>query len=166
MPVSESATTRPVFTIAVNDTKPIWFYCSQAKHCQGGMVGVINAPAANSSRTLASYKALAAKAPANLSPGQSGSNSTVTSTASTSTTVGFGSGSGYGSSGSSSSTSTTATDVVSGVASGTGSATRTTSTGLAQVTASAGNSILSNTKDTLSLVSIVGLVLAYGSWCL
>jgi len=31
-----------VFTIWVNDTNPIWFYCSQAKHCQAGMVGVIN----------------------------------------------------------------------------------------------------------------------------
>ena len=36
----ESTTT---FMITVNDTKPIWFYCSQAKHCQSGMVGAINA---------------------------------------------------------------------------------------------------------------------------
>lgn len=27
-----------------NASTPIWFYCSQAKHCQGGMVGVINPP--------------------------------------------------------------------------------------------------------------------------
>lgn len=32
----------PVFTVMVNDTNPIWFYCATAKHCQGGMVGVIN----------------------------------------------------------------------------------------------------------------------------
>ena len=31
------------YTIRVPDNKPIWFYCSQAKHCQGGMVGAINA---------------------------------------------------------------------------------------------------------------------------
>jgi plastocyanin len=37
----ESMTT---FMITVNNTKPIWFYCSQAKHCQSGMVGAINAP--------------------------------------------------------------------------------------------------------------------------
>jgi hypothetical protein len=31
------------YTIHVKDTKPVWFYCSQAKHCQAGMVGAINA---------------------------------------------------------------------------------------------------------------------------
>jgi hypothetical protein len=31
------------YTIRVSDTKPIWFYCSQGKHCQAGMVGAINA---------------------------------------------------------------------------------------------------------------------------
>jgi hypothetical protein len=31
------------YTIRVSDTKPVWFYCSQAKHCQAGMVGAINA---------------------------------------------------------------------------------------------------------------------------
>ncbi|KAI9820552.1 MAG: hypothetical protein M1832_003743 [Thelocarpon impressellum] len=77
MPVSANASTTPTYTIQVKDTKPIWFYCSQAKHCQGGMVGVINPPAANQSRTLESFKALAAKAPENLSPDcDAASNST------------------------------------------------------------------------------------------
>jgi plastocyanin len=40
MPIQQ---TLGIFTILVNDTKPIWFYCSQYKHCQSGMVGVINA---------------------------------------------------------------------------------------------------------------------------
>ena len=31
------------YTIRVMDKTPIWFYCSQAKHCQSGMVGAINA---------------------------------------------------------------------------------------------------------------------------
>lgn len=31
------------YTIRVMDMKPIWYYCSQAKHCQSGMVGAINA---------------------------------------------------------------------------------------------------------------------------
>ena len=31
------------YTIRVKDTKPMWFYCSQGKHCQGGMVGAVNA---------------------------------------------------------------------------------------------------------------------------
>lgn len=33
-----------VFAITINDTKPIWFYCAFPTHCEGGMVGVINAP--------------------------------------------------------------------------------------------------------------------------
>jgi hypothetical protein len=31
------------YTIRVMDSKPIWYYCSQGQHCQGGMVGAINA---------------------------------------------------------------------------------------------------------------------------
>jgi 1,4-dihydroxy-2-naphthoyl-CoA synthase len=31
------------YTIRVKDTKPMWFYCSQGKHCQAGMVGAVNA---------------------------------------------------------------------------------------------------------------------------
>jgi hypothetical protein len=31
------------YTIRVMDAKPVWFYCSQGKHCQAGMVGAINA---------------------------------------------------------------------------------------------------------------------------
>ena len=27
-----------------NASAPVWFYCTRAKHCQGGMVGVINPP--------------------------------------------------------------------------------------------------------------------------
>ncbi|KAH0538438.1 hypothetical protein FGG08_004986 [Glutinoglossum americanum] len=68
MPIQQSL---GIFTIMVNDTKPIWFYCSQAKHCQNGMVGVINAPASNSSRTIDTFKALAKNAPNNITPGSS-----------------------------------------------------------------------------------------------
>ncbi|GKT47224.1 extracellular serine-rich protein [Colletotrichum spaethianum] len=32
----------PVFTVMVSSTAPMWLYCSQAKHCQNGMVMVIN----------------------------------------------------------------------------------------------------------------------------
>jgi len=82
MPVKDKMGT---FTIWVADKNPIWFYCSQGKHCQGGMVGVINPPAGNSSRTIDTFKALAAKAPANISPsgnytiGNSGSSSPTNS---------------------------------------------------------------------------------------
>jgi plastocyanin len=30
------------FTLTINDTAPIWFYCAFPGHCQAGMVGVIN----------------------------------------------------------------------------------------------------------------------------
>lgn len=59
------------YTIRVMNNNPIWYYCSQARHCQGGMVGTINPPlAAGSNRTISSFKQLAASAPENLSPGQ------------------------------------------------------------------------------------------------
>ena len=34
------------FVVEVNDTKPIWVYCSQTKgsHCQNGMAMVVNEP--------------------------------------------------------------------------------------------------------------------------
>ena len=41
-PVSLNQSSQPTFTIMVQNTSPIWFYCAQAKHCQGGMVGVVN----------------------------------------------------------------------------------------------------------------------------
>ncbi|KAL9580738.1 MAG: hypothetical protein Q9212_004319 [Teloschistes hypoglaucus] len=94
MPVMANASMMPSFTIMVNDTKPIWYYCSQGKHCQSGMVGVINPPAANKSRTIESFTNLAKQATENLSPGQS-------STPSASTDMGSTGSSGYGSSGSS-----------------------------------------------------------------
>jgi hypothetical protein len=33
-----------VFTITINNTDPIWIYCSETAHCQNGMVAVINPP--------------------------------------------------------------------------------------------------------------------------
>ena len=41
VPVSanESSTS---FVISINDTNPIYLYCSQALHCQAGMVAIIN----------------------------------------------------------------------------------------------------------------------------
>ena len=42
MPTTLDAKMKPGFTIPIMDSKPIWYYCSQEKHCQAGMVGVIN----------------------------------------------------------------------------------------------------------------------------
>jgi plastocyanin len=32
------------FIVTVNDTKPIWIYCSRVIHCQSGMAMVVNPP--------------------------------------------------------------------------------------------------------------------------
>ncbi|KAI4866244.1 hypothetical protein F4820DRAFT_417548 [Hypoxylon rubiginosum] len=50
------------FTITVNDTKPLWFYCPQSNgnHCQNGMVHAINAP--YTGNTFDAYKAKAQQA--------------------------------------------------------------------------------------------------------
>jgi len=40
-----AAVSNRTFTYEVkNASQPAWFYCSQGKHCQAGMVGVINPP--------------------------------------------------------------------------------------------------------------------------
>ncbi|OBT40801.1 hypothetical protein VE00_08924 [Pseudogymnoascus sp. WSF 3629] len=49
-----------VFTLTVNDTNPIWFFCATPSHCETGMAGVIN-PSSNGSESLDQYKANAAK---------------------------------------------------------------------------------------------------------
>lgn len=38
------SSSKQTFTIKVNDTNPIWMYCSFDSHCASGMVAVINAP--------------------------------------------------------------------------------------------------------------------------
>ncbi|RDL30787.1 Uncharacterized protein BP5553_10132 [Venustampulla echinocandica] len=49
-----------VFTLTINDTNPIWFYCATPSHCETGMAGVINPPSGGS-ETLDQYKAAASK---------------------------------------------------------------------------------------------------------
>lgn len=39
---SEAMGMIPTYTIMVKDTKPMWFYCTQGKHCQAGMTMVLN----------------------------------------------------------------------------------------------------------------------------
>jgi hypothetical protein len=68
-----------VFTIMINDTKPIWMYCATADHCQKGMVMAINAPA-EGERTLATYKAAAAKAAVKSSNSSTNGSSTSDAT--------------------------------------------------------------------------------------
>lgn len=69
MPVKATDTEIPTYSILVNNTTPIWLYCSQAKHCQKGMVMVINENvAANASRSLAGYASLASQATSGAAP--------------------------------------------------------------------------------------------------
>ncbi|KAK4033345.1 hypothetical protein C8A01DRAFT_19689 [Parachaetomium inaequale] len=46
-----------VFQIEIKDEKPVWFYCAQEKgrHCQSGMVGVVNQKV-ESGRTLEVFR--------------------------------------------------------------------------------------------------------------
>lgn len=42
MPVKAGDEVVPTYTVAVKDDKPMWLYCATGKHCQGGMVMVVN----------------------------------------------------------------------------------------------------------------------------
>ncbi|KAH6694914.1 Cupredoxin [Leptodontidium sp. MPI-SDFR-AT-0119] len=74
------------FVVTVNNTDPIYFYCSIPGHCQGGMVGGVNVPESD----LATYRTAAAgesdsQAPAQVQGGilassSSGSSSPATTT--------------------------------------------------------------------------------------
>lgn len=87
MPVGASADMSmiPTYTVTIKDTKPIWIYCSQAKHCQAGMSMVINEnTSANSSRSLTNYQSLAQSATgSNIVPNDSTSGGDGSSTPTT-----------------------------------------------------------------------------------
>ncbi|KAK3951901.1 hypothetical protein QBC32DRAFT_153736 [Pseudoneurospora amorphoporcata] len=100
----------PVYTVVVKNKNPMWLYCAQAKHCQGGMVMVVNEDtSANATKSLENYKAGAAKATANIAPGGGGAD------------AGNGTGGGSGSGSGSDSGSGSGSDSGSGSGSGTGS---------------------------------------------
>ncbi|KUJ17638.1 uncharacterized protein LY89DRAFT_538744, partial [Mollisia scopiformis] len=61
---SSSGPSNLTFSITIEDTNPIWFYCSQKAgggHCTKGMVGVINPPPEGTNITLENYALGAAK---------------------------------------------------------------------------------------------------------
>ncbi|GJN66542.1 hypothetical protein PLIIFM63780_004011 [Purpureocillium lilacinum] len=106
-----------IFSVPINNTDPIFFYCAIDGHCQGGMVGVIN----EGSDKLSAYKSAAANtdsssAPANAyggtnGPSPSGGASSSASGASasgtaTKATTGSATGSGTGTAASASPTTT------------------------------------------------------------
>ncbi|KAK1593758.1 Cupredoxin [Colletotrichum navitas] len=55
------------WTLEIKDKSPKWFYCATGKHCQSGMVGVINAPAGGK-KTVEMYAKAAAEAKENVAP--------------------------------------------------------------------------------------------------
>lgn len=69
VPTSDtSALASTTFTYTVkNASAPIWFYCSQGKHCQNGMVGVINPPKSGA-KTLEAFMNASMAATDNVSP--------------------------------------------------------------------------------------------------
>lgn len=76
----------------MQDTKPIWFYCSRDTHCNSGMVGVINAEAGGD--TLQDYAKAAAKAKDIRTPGNKWQPGAFQGTLSKSTMGGMGGGMG------------------------------------------------------------------------
>jgi len=65
---STQAVANSTFTYEVtNASAPIWFYCTQGKHCQSGMVGVINPPSSGAN-TLDAFKNSSKQATDNVSP--------------------------------------------------------------------------------------------------
>ncbi|OHE93246.1 extracellular serine-rich protein [Colletotrichum orchidophilum] len=60
----------PVFTVMINSATPMWLYCSQGKHCQNGMVMVINENTkANATRSIENYAKAAKKVAQAQAPG-------------------------------------------------------------------------------------------------
>jgi plastocyanin len=87
----QSGTGANVFRV-VSTGQPMWYYCATARHCQGGMVGVINKPANNAARTLEAYTTAARAAPANVAPAnvQGGTIAAMGSAVTTGTSSGNG----------------------------------------------------------------------------
>jgi len=91
-PVAANATQVPSFTITVNVTTPLWFFCEQTGHCEQGMVFAIN-PTANKT-----FDAFQATANASSSTGVPPSNSSSSGSSGSSTIALNPSGTGSGSS--------------------------------------------------------------------
>ncbi|KAF7303311.1 hypothetical protein MKEN_01295200 [Mycena kentingensis (nom. inval.)] len=85
-PVGANDTDFPTWTVTVNDTAPLWFYCEQTAHCGSGMIFAINA-VDNTTRNFAAFKALAQQlngtgtsasaAPSGSAAGDAGAASTI-----------------------------------------------------------------------------------------
>jgi len=140
--------TKNKFVVTINDTNPIWFYCSVSSHCQSGMVGVINPP---NGKTIDDYRSRAQNANT-VKPSAVGGGVLTDKVDSTSGSS-VSSQSSSGSAGPSSSTPATAAGSTSGT--GTGAATG-TATGTAKPSGAASGLFQ---QDTM-LNAVAGLVAA------
>ncbi|KAK9476270.1 hypothetical protein V1514DRAFT_337368 [Lipomyces japonicus] len=77
--IAATVSDTPTFTILVNSSDPIWFYCPEAYHCQSGMVGVINPP---KNQTVDDWADASTHASVNKSPSEITGNITVGATSS------------------------------------------------------------------------------------
>ncbi|CAI7565148.1 unnamed protein product [Penicillium pancosmium] len=139
---------KPVWSLTVNDTNPIWFYCGQVGHCAAGMVGVINPSGSN---TLDEFKSKAASASGQSVPATAQGGVLGTPSASAGpTTASSTSASGTSASGTSASGMTTSSST--STASGT-----TTSSGSSspQATNTADSLHLSTDLSVLSLLTLM-----------
>ncbi|KAK2628220.1 hypothetical protein QTJ16_002866 [Diplocarpon rosae] len=66
-PINVVLSNPPIFSLLINDTDPIFFYCSAPGACEDGMVGVINP---NATRTIDVQTAYARNASIAFSPGE------------------------------------------------------------------------------------------------
>ncbi|QDS73841.1 hypothetical protein FKW77_006575 [Venturia effusa] len=140
------------FSIKINNTDPIWYYCSVGSHCQNGMVGVINPP--SSGETLSSYSSAAASA----------SGRSVAGNGVSGGIVGSNSASLFGESGSSSSSSSASGAASSGSAtsgsassSANGSTTPTSSTGTTPTSSGATTATSSGAADHVKAFGYAGV---------
>jgi len=85
MPVAanSSVDSRPIFTVTVNDTDPVWVYCAQAantaaSHCGQGMVFAINCPSDDSPNSLGNFQKAALAIGASLSAAAASASATPT----------------------------------------------------------------------------------------
>jgi plastocyanin len=82
-PVTANATSVPSFSVTVNATTPLWFYCRQTGHCESGMVFAINA---NANKTFDAFQATAKASSADGTPPSSAGSGTGTTSGTPSST--------------------------------------------------------------------------------
>ncbi|QPC72848.1 hypothetical protein HYE68_003600 [Fusarium pseudograminearum] len=68
-----------VFTINVTSEDPIWYYCAVQGHCQGGMVGAINAPTSGQ-RSFSNFAKAAEDSDDSVAPRSTGGGEIATAT--------------------------------------------------------------------------------------